>query len=144
MKTKLTLMFFLIFTLALILAACGSTAPAANLSGTSWKLVSYGPPASATPAAPSADPTLTFDKDGTVSGNAGCNTFSGKYTISGSQVSFGPMAATLMACSDALMQQEAAVFNVLTGSRKYKLDAGVLTILSESGDSAITFAPVAK
>jgi heat shock protein HslJ len=144
MKAKLTLMFFIILTLAVTLAACGAPAAAADLGGTTWKLVSYGPPASATPAIPNASATLTFDKDGKVSGNAGCNSFSGNYTLSGSQVSFGPIAATLMACSDASMQQEAAVFSVLAGSRKYKLDAGVLTIFSESGDSVITFAPVLK
>jgi heat shock protein HslJ len=40
------------------------------------------------------------DKDGTLSGNAGCNEYSGPYTVTGNQIKIGPLTSTMMACSD--------------------------------------------
>ena len=58
--------------------------------------------------------TMTF-ADGTVSVNAGCNTLAGSYTVDGTTLTVGAdMAATMMACEDVLMAQDAWLTGWLT------------------------------
>lgn len=51
--------------------------------------------------------TLSFGADGTASGSDGCNRFSTTFTQQGANLTFGPVAATMMACGDAVMAQAA-------------------------------------
>ena len=51
--------------------------------------------------------TLEVKDDGSVSGKSGCNGFAGASTATADQLSFGPLAATKMACPEPQMQQEA-------------------------------------
>lgn len=46
---------------------------------------------------------LEIAADGRVSGTGGCNRISGKATISGDRIAFGPVASTFMACTPAVM-----------------------------------------
>ena len=142
MKTKITFLATLFILLAVMLAACASASTSADLRGSTWKLVSYAFEGKLIPAAADANAVLTFDRGGKLSGSVGCNSISGDYTLSGDQITFGALSSTMMACADAVMQQEGAVFSVMTGALKYKLDAGVLTLYSASGDPAITFSQV--
>ncbi len=111
--------------LAIILSAC--TSQADSLTG-KWKLASYGPAESMTAAVPGADATLTFAEDGTVSGGSGCNSLGGEYAVEGSQITFSALTATLMACENALMDQESAVIQVLNGAAEYEIKDQTLTI----------------
>jgi heat shock protein HslJ len=121
---------------AIILTACaGTPAPA----GTTWKLASYGPAGNPTLAAPDVETSVAFGSDGLINGTVGCNSFSGSFKVSGSQVTFDALASTLMACEDALMQQESGVFAVLTGTANFKMDGDTLTISSADGATAVTF-----
>ena len=45
--------------------------------------------------------TITFSKDGKVSGTTDCNGFGGTYTLNGGELSFGPLASTLMFCENS-------------------------------------------
>ncbi len=60
-------------------------------------------------------PTITFGGDGTVTGSAGCNTFSGTYAVDGTSLAFGPLATTKMACADQTMFVESAFLAALGG-----------------------------
>lgn len=53
--------------------------------------------------------TLSF-ADGRVAGNSGCNRFTGGFALTGEGLSFGPVAATKMACPAPQMDTEQAVF----------------------------------
>jgi heat shock protein HslJ len=81
-----------------------------------------------------AGSTLTANFDvHAISGNGGCNTFNGPYAASGKTIKIGPLASTMMACSDAELQtqeqhylaalQLAATYRV-TGTRLELLRAG--------------------
>ena len=77
------------------LAACsssedssGATLQASDVIGT-W---------SQTDSEPAVDLELT--EDGAVSGSDGCNKLNGTWKIDGSEVVFGPFAATMMACEN--------------------------------------------
>ena len=60
-------------------------------------------------------PTIEFAAEGTVSGFAGCNTFSGSYTTDGATLTFGPMATTKMACERPGSAVEADYLAALSG-----------------------------
>lgn len=64
--------------------------------------------------------TLTLTKDGKVSGSAGCNRFIGEYTVHGSDISFGPLATTLMACEESVMAAEATFLTRLGAAVSYR------------------------
>ena len=125
----------ILLTLSLILSACASnkTAP---LTGT-WKLTSYGPKETPTPAATGAEATLTFDGTGNVTGNGGCNSLGGKYKVDGDQITFSDVTSTLMACDDERMAQEGAVTQVLSGTAGYEIKDDTLTLTN--GDSVLIF-----
>ena len=128
----------------LVVAACNSTGSGANttpeptspadLAGTSWTLVSIGD----TPAIEGAGARLSFDSGGNVSGSTGCNSISGSYALDGSALTFGPLATTRMACEDALMVQEVAVLEALSGVSGWGVDA--YEMLHLTGDTELVFA----
>ena len=120
-----------------ILAACASGKTAPGLSGTNWKLVSYGPASNQTPAAEGIDPSLKFGADGQVNGNMGCNSFGGEFTQKDRQITFGALASTLMACPEPQMSQESASFAILTGSVNFTIDGDTLTIMDASGKNEL-------
>ena len=125
MKKYLLVLFILALTLSACTAKSGSAA--GSLSG-SWKLKSYGPANASTPAVTDVEAGLTFKDDGTLTGNSGCNSLGGDYTVKGDQVTFGQIVSTLMACDDPRMVQEQAVQKVLTDTAGYKIDGNTLTL----------------
>jgi putative lipoprotein len=120
----------------LVLAGCmiSSRQATTDLPGTSWSLVDLD---GADPVE-GAVPTLEFGDEGTVSGNASCNTFSGEVTIEGSELSFGPLATTRMACADPdAAAQETAFLLALESVESYTIDSEGRLVLE--GDVPLTF-----
>jgi heat shock protein HslJ len=65
------------------------------------------------------------------SGNAGCNRYSGPFTLSGTQLTFGPAISTKMACEQG-MDVETAFLSMLDDVRTYQARDSSLTLLSGS------------
>ena len=84
---------------------------------------------------------LEIAADGRVSGSGGCNRMSGSARISGTRISFGPVAATQMACAPAAMNQEQKFFAGLREARRWRTDParGKLVLLDGRGRSMMTF-----
>ena len=122
---KKYLLTLFIFTLAI--SACTAENESASLLG-SWNLTSFGPAASPTPAVAESGAVLTFNQDGTVTGNSGCNGFGGNYKVDGDKITFDQITSTLMACDEARMAQESAVHQVLTDTATYKIEGSTLTL----------------
>jgi heat shock protein HslJ len=137
MKKSITILVRLLIIAGSMLTACSGNA-SASLAGT-WKLTSYGSPANLTAAAPNVDASVIFGPDGKVTGNVGCNGFSGDYKVDSNKVAFGSIASTLMACADPIAQQEGVVFNVFTNTASFKIDGNTLTVTSADGKSAVVF-----
>lgn len=129
---KKVLLFLLL--VSLLLSAC--TPQEKSLQGT-WSLTAYGPEGATTPAAPDSQASITFNEDGTVSGNSGCNGFGGEYSVDGDQVKFTELVSTLIACEEPLMTQEGTVFKVLNDTASYTIDGDTLTITKDG--SALVF-----
>ncbi len=120
-------------TIALALSACATknNASSTRLIG-SWELTSYGPANAQTPSVGDAGAELTFKEDGTVTGNSGCNSLGGNYTVKGDQVTFKQIISTLMACDDPRMAQEAVVQKVLTDTATLKIEGNTLTLMKNN------------
>lgn len=84
--------------------------------------------------------TLLLDGKGNASGNAGCNTYNGTYTLDGSGISFGPLATTRMACaSEDVNTQEQAYLAALANTKTWDLHNGVLTFRDAGGATQVDY-----
>ena len=130
-----------------LLSACTSTASQAgsksDLAGTSWIVTGYSDGSQAL-ASVLAGTTLTADfaADGTLSGNSGCNDYSGPYKITDNQVGIGPLASNKKACSDPLgvMEQEAQYMAALENAEVFVIDGNVLELSEVDGTLMANFA----
>lgn len=111
----------------------GAVLPPGDLAGTSWTFVSI-----AGIAVASDRPTsLMFEAD-RLSGSAGCNRFSGGYSIIDRTLTAGPLTATEMACPGAGMTQENAFFDLMRGSVRLSFPSdGTLKITGAHGKTAV-------
>lgn len=71
---------------------------------------------------PDLQTVIEIARDGRVTGSGGCNRISGKVTLTGSRISFGPMISTRMACAPAVMEQESKFLSALGDTRLWRLD----------------------
>ena len=122
---------------ALVYAA---TMPA-TLTGTTWEVMSYNNGKEAVISV-AADTTLTmtFDEDGQVSGSAGCNNFTGGYTVDGHKITIGPLASTMMMCAEpeTVMEQEAQFLAALSTAATYTIHGDKLELRTATGALAVS------
>jgi putative lipoprotein len=121
----------------LLLSACASGTDTPDLGDTQWKLESYGPAVAQIPAAEGIETSLQFGVDGQVSGNMGCNSFSGEFSQEGNQITFGFIASTLRACPDPQMNQEGIFFSIMSGTVDFRLEGDRLTIDAIEGNQIV-------
>lgn len=110
------------------------------LEGTRWVLTSLLNTAGETvDVTGEAEVTATFE-NGSVSGNAGCNTFSGGYTADGNTLTVGALASTMMACfPDEVMMQETEYLNNLQAAATYMIQDTQMMIANADGTVTLTF-----
>ena len=112
-----------------------SAAPQNPLSGTSWQVTGYNNGRDAI-VSPLSGTTLTARFTGNqVSGQSGCNDFSGGYSVSGSNIAIGALAAGMMTCSEPaeVMEQEAAYIAALQSAATFQFDGNRLTLRRAMG-----------
>lgn len=106
------------------------------LTGTTWRLVSWGNPEDPTAVEVGTSVTAVFnpesDNTGTVSGNATCNNYSTSYTLDGSNISFGLVAGNMMICPVGA-DQEAAFMAALGTAQTYEIAGSNLFITFDGG-----------
>jgi heat shock protein HslJ len=79
-------------------------------------------------------PFIQFGSNGRVSGNAGCNRFTGAYEAAeDGSIKIGPLAATRMACPEAEMATEAKFLADLDAVRRFQRDGARLSLQGEDG-----------
>lgn len=136
MKKSTLFMSILVIIAGILLTACTGGA-SVNLTG-EWRLVSYGPASNPRPA--EGETSINFGADGQLSGNVGCNSFGGKYEVSGETIKFGQFMTTLMACMDTIGEQESAVLAVFVNTAPFALTGDTLTITSADGSMVAVLA----
>ena len=105
-----------------VLAGCASdSGSGAELSGTDvegkWTQAGSKPPV-----------YLELAEDGGLTGSDGCNQLTGSWEVDGTEVDFGDLGATMMACED--------VDTWLSGAESATVDGDEMTILG-AGDKKI-------
>jgi putative lipoprotein len=103
----------------------------ASLEETHWKLVEVaGSPVTVSTRQP--EPNLTLHSSNrTVSGNGGCNRFSGSYSLNGDRLAFSQVASTMMACTSG-MNPEAAFHKAINATRRWRINGQTLELLDDS------------
>ena len=84
------------------LDGCGGE-PASLLRGGAWVVESID----GAPSIPDAKPTVTFGDDGSLSGHATCNGYSGTYLLTGEGLTVSRLVSTMKACPSQQQQEDA-------------------------------------
>ena len=130
---------------ALVLTTClaGSVAAqdeSATPEGQFWELTAYTAETGLAAVPEGVVPSLSL-ADGVASGNAGCNQFSGSYSIDGTSLSIAPeLAQTMMACEPDAQAVEDAYLALLPTTAAWRSSAGILELLD--GQDAVILALV--
>ena len=126
----------------LVAAPAGAAGPATpgapgadELADTSWLLIDLGGSSDLLGTVV----TLEVAGDGTLGGSSGCNTYSGPYAITGTDIAVGPLATTRMACPSPAGDIEATFLGALDAAGQWSIDdAGHLVLI---GPTPLTFEP---
>ena len=108
----------------------------AGLPGTAWEVTMYNNGKEAVVGLiADSQVTLNFGADGQVSGNSGCNNYSGGYETSGAALKIGPLASTMMACDKpaGVMDQEQQYLAALQNAATFEIAGDTLTIRDAGG-----------
>jgi len=105
------------------------------LVGTTWQATSYNNgKGGAQSIATGTEITAMFSVDGTLSGAAGCNSYSTTYQVITNTMKISPaIAATMMMCPEPVMQQEAAYLTALPTVATYRIESNKLELRDAKG-----------
>ncbi len=114
---------------------------AAGLVGPQWNVTGLNNGKQAvTSVVAGSTVTATFAADGSVTGSAGCNTYSATYTLSGSDLKVTPPASTRKLCDQpaGVMEQEAAFLAALENSAKVEPSSNGVILRGANGEIQVT------
>lgn len=119
----------------LVVAVIGCSEPSTDPTGRTWELATLH--GSEPLDGSTIDLTL---EDDTVSGSAGCNTYSGAAELDAGSMTLGPeLAVTFMACEQAIMDQESEYLTALGRVAGYVLEPDELLVQDADGITLATF-----
>ena len=85
--------------------------------------------------------TATFTANGQVGGEAGCNSYSGPYKLDGRKLTVGPLATTMKACEQAVMDQETQFLSALQTATTVDTSGATVSLRDASGATQVTLSP---
>ncbi len=89
---------------------------------------------------PGGDQRVRNVRRRTLSGNAGCNDYTGSYTVDGEKLTIGPLAATKKACGPAETAVETAFMAVMGNVATYSVSGGSLELKTAEAKVGLKFA----
>jgi len=105
-----------------------------------WLVTSYFRPGAVVSVTAGTKITANFTPK-EISGNAGCNDYSGPYKTDETKIRIGPVTSTLRACAEAAVtQQESEYLAALDTVRTFGVDANGVTLFRADGGIAVTMA----
>lgn len=75
-----------------------------------------------------------------ISGNSGCNDFSGNYSQDGMAINVGQLMATEAYCDEAVMKNESAILRAIKSTGTFNISEGILTLFSKTDRSVLLIA----
>lgn len=123
------------------LAACATqTQTPFTLAGSKWTLTGMTQNGTMQQPVAGIQVTLEFSQDGQVTGNSGCNSYSGKFETQGEILKISSLASTLRACADAnAMAFESGYQTGLAGAQTFQRTGNQLTIMFGNGTGKLEF-----
>ena len=105
-----------------------------GLTDAYWRITALGD-VELDPGATDREPFLVFRaEDGGFSASAGCNTLRGRFSTSGTELSFPqPIASTMMACPDPVAGWETRLQTALAGVEGFEIGGRTLRLLGADG-----------
>jgi heat shock protein HslJ/membrane-bound inhibitor of C-type lysozyme len=82
--------------------------------------------------------TIEFGDDDRVSGAASCNRYMGSYSLTGEGLTLGQMASTMMACPEAIMDQEQRFLAILAEVQRFEMGQDGALVLHTNDGRTIT------
>jgi heat shock protein HslJ len=111
--------------------------PPPRLEGVTWEVTGFNNNRHAVVGLVADAPiTLSFER-GTLSGNAGCNSFRAPYAADGNRIKIGPAVTTRKACAEERMAQERSFLAALESAVTWSLEGGVLDMHRADGERAL-------
>lgn len=87
-----------------------------------------------------AQSTLSVTPEGKVTGSGGCNRYFAEAEVKGDKITIGKAGATMMACPEALMDQERKFLAALEAAATYRIDGdGKLFLVDANGADIVRF-----
>ncbi|MEI8333557.1 MAG: META domain-containing protein [Chloroflexota bacterium] len=123
-------------------AAVASAGPLLLLDG-AWTLTRYQVDGKVAPVPDGTSATAVFAA-GKVAGTAGCNSYTGTYTVDGTTLAIGPLATTMMACQPPASDLETAYLANMGKVASFAGSATKLTLSDASGTTLLQYAPTPK
>jgi heat shock protein HslJ len=136
-------------TLAATSTEAESSVEAPELGATSWNVTDYRLPDGGITNVWKTEVTISFSADGTVSGSAGCNDYTGTWDVSGGWNEFedgvpdpedgqvlilASLSWTEVACEDpAIMEQETEILDLLQDAGRWVLIRGNFNLRDTEG-----------
>jgi heat shock protein HslJ len=117
---------------------------ATGLEGTTWQVTGVNTGDALESNAQIEAFTLEFGPDGTVSGNVGCNSFTGSYSTDGSSLSVSALASTTRACEPDLGALEQQYTAALEAATEFELRGSTLTLRDDAGAMQVTASDLAE
>lgn len=113
---------------------------ASALVGTTWEVTGINTGTAVSSPIVGSKVTATFGEDGRVTGTAGCNSYTGGYTLHGDALVVDPVASTSMACNSpaGVMEQETAFLQALERSTTVEAAATGFTLRDAGGSIQLT------
>lgn len=101
--------------------------PGADLLGITWVLEGYLADIGddeLTESISGVDVNLIFEEDFDITGNSGCNSYSGRYVTNGTQIAFQNIIATKILCTEpeGIMEQETLYLSLLDNAEEYRIN----------------------
>lgn len=84
--------------------------------------------------------TLEINDDGTYSGFAGCNSYTGTFDLKAGEIVFGPAGSTRKMCVPAVMDQEAKFFAALKTGLSWTIEETKLVLTKAGSTTALRLA----
>jgi len=112
-----------------------------SIAGTSWTATGINNGKGGVESnASTSTVTAAFATDGSISGNSGCNTYNGKYAVSGtSTIAITNVTTTRKACAEDLMTLETQYLAALEAGTNYAISGSTLTLRDASGSTQVTY-----
>jgi heat shock protein HslJ len=94
------------------------------------------------PAMSGTDVTATFDREGRMSGNAGCNRYTATCQTRDYNINISSISATERLCTDpGVMQQESAFLADLGKTSSFRVSESYLKFYNDAGKPVLVFVP---